>query len=100
MQTLVKPTHWARSLKWLGVGLGPMTLLTSCPPSPRPPEPPQTCMITLQGWANIEKPEYSVACVWDELALESIRNVLPQPTAHARNLFHLSAPLAAPLPRC
>jgi hypothetical protein len=33
----------------------------------------------------------SVARVWDEQALELIRQVLPAPTVHARNLFHLSA---------
>jgi hypothetical protein len=33
----------------------------------------------------------SVARVWDEQALELIRQVVPAPTVHARNLFHLSA---------
>jgi hypothetical protein len=33
----------------------------------------------------------SVARVWDEAALQLIRQVVPAPTVHARNLFHLSA---------
>src|SRR5688500_12634343 len=33
----------------------------------------------------------SVARVWDEQVLELIRHVVPAPTVHARNLFHVSA---------
>jgi hypothetical protein len=33
----------------------------------------------------------SVARVWDEALLELIRQVVPAPTVHARNLFHTSA---------
>jgi hypothetical protein len=33
----------------------------------------------------------SVARVWDEAVLELIRQVIPAPTVHARNLFHTSA---------
>jgi len=33
----------------------------------------------------------SVARVWDEQLLSLIRQVIPAPTVHARNLFHLSA---------
>ena len=33
----------------------------------------------------------SVARVWDETLLEMIRQVIPAPTVHARNLFHTSA---------
>ena len=33
----------------------------------------------------------SVARIWDEQALSLIRQVVPAPTVHARNLFHLSA---------
>lgn len=32
----------------------------------------------------------SVARLWDETALELIRQVVPAPTVHARNLFHVS----------
>jgi hypothetical protein len=34
---------------------------------------------------------HSVARVWDEALLDLIRHVVPAPTVHARNLFHLSA---------
>ena len=33
----------------------------------------------------------SVARVWDEQTLDLIRQVVPAPTVHARNLFHVSA---------
>ena len=33
----------------------------------------------------------SVARVWDEQVMELIRQVVPAPTVHARNLFHVSA---------
>ena len=33
---------------------------------------------------------HSVARVWDEALLELIRQVVPAPTVHARNLFHTS----------
>jgi hypothetical protein len=33
----------------------------------------------------------SIARIWDETALALIRQVVPAPTVHARNLFHLSA---------
>jgi hypothetical protein len=33
----------------------------------------------------------SVARVWDDTVLQLIREVIPAPTVHARNLFHLSA---------
>ncbi len=34
---------------------------------------------------------HSVARVWDEVLLDLIRQVVPAPTVHGRNLFHLSA---------
>ena len=34
---------------------------------------------------------HSVARVWDEMLLSLIRQVVPAPTVHARNLFHVSA---------
>jgi hypothetical protein len=60
-----------------------------------PPPPPQpvstTCNLSDQQWAAIEGDSHSAARVWNELALQAIRLDLPQPTVHARNLFHLSA---------
>jgi len=35
--------------------------------------------------------DHSVARVWDEQLLSLIRQVVPAPTVHARNLFHVSA---------
>jgi len=35
-------------------------------------------------------PQWSVARMWDEALLDAIRHSLPNPPAHARNLFHVS----------
>ena len=35
--------------------------------------------------------EWSVSRQWNEVALDAIRNDLPAPTVHARNLYHMSA---------
>lgn len=50
--------------------------------APAIPEPPA-------GFVDIRSP--SVARLWNEVVLESIRNDFARPTSHARNLFHLSA---------
>ena len=62
--------------------------LGGCPPVPPPVQ--STCNLTSERWAEIEGNSHSVARVWNELALQAIRLDLPQPTVHARNLFHLS----------
>jgi hypothetical protein len=51
------------------------------------------CEFNERNWQGIEgvAGEHSAARVMDELALAAIRRVLPQPTNHSRNLFHLSA---------
>jgi hypothetical protein len=50
------------------------------------------CGLTPADWNAIEgSGSHSTARVWNELALHAIRSVLPQPTVHARNLYHLSA---------
>jgi hypothetical protein len=36
-------------------------------------------------------PDHSVARIWNEVTLKAIRRDFPAPTAHARNLFHVSA---------
>jgi hypothetical protein len=38
-----------------------------------------------------EHPEWSAARRWNEVTLDAIRNDLPAPTVHARNLYHTSA---------
>jgi hypothetical protein len=45
----------------------------------------------LAGCAPADLGGRSVARVWDEELLELIRQVVPAPTVHARNLFHTSA---------
>ena len=60
-----------------------------CPPPLLPVS--TTCNLTPERWVEIEGDSHSVARVWNELALQAIRLDLPQPTVHARNLFHLSA---------
>jgi hypothetical protein len=60
--------------------------------------------ITVAGCSSSDGPEHvvegctrddrggqSVARVWDEALLELVRQVVPAPTVHARNLFHTSA---------
>lgn len=43
--------------------------------------------------ASPERDERTVARIWQEQALESVRRDFPRPTVHARNLFHISAAL-------
>lgn len=43
------------------------------------------------SFTPIHSQNHSVARIWNEVILESIRNDFARPTVHARNLFHLSA---------
>jgi hypothetical protein len=52
----------------------------------RPPFVPEACTRGDLGGR-------SVARIWDDQTLELIRQVVPAPTVHARNLFHVSAAL-------
>ena len=45
---------------------------------------------TVENCTRTAEKGYSVARVWDERLLELIRQVVPAPTVHARNLFHAS----------
>ncbi len=45
----------------------------------------------VEGCVRSELGDRSVARVWDEQLLSLIRQVVPAPTVHARNLFHVSA---------
>jgi hypothetical protein len=47
----------------------------------------------VQDCTRATAPGQSVARIWDEQTLSLIRQVVPAPTVHARNLFHLSAVL-------
>ena len=46
---------------------------------------------TIDGCSRADLDGRSVARVWDDTMLELIRQVVPAPTVHARNLFHTSA---------
>ena len=45
----------------------------------------------MEGCTRDVEDGHSVARVWDEQVLALIRQVVPAPTVHARNLFHVSA---------
>ncbi len=47
--------------------------------------------LTIDGCTRADLGGRSVARVWDDTMLELIRQVVPAPTVHARNLFHTSA---------
>ena len=47
--------------------------------------------VTIQLPISYEDYSFSVARLWNEVLLYSIRNDLARPTVHARNLFHISA---------
>jgi len=59
------------------------TLLTGCG-DPRPP-------FVAEGCTRGDLGGRSVARLWDDQTLDLIRQVVPAPTVHARNLFHVSA---------
>lgn len=58
-------------------------LAPSCTTAPAPYEVPNCAREGQSGW--------SVARIWNEKVLDLIREVVPAPGVHARNLFHLSA---------
>jgi hypothetical protein len=77
-----------RSLRAAATGLSVVVLawaLGSCG-EPRPSYLADSCTRGDLGG-------HSVARVWDEQTLALIRDVVPAPTVHARNLFHLSVAL-------
>jgi hypothetical protein len=65
------------------VGLLAATVLPGCS-SDTPP-------YRVGGCEPADRGGHSVARLWDETTLSLIRQVVPAPTVHARNLFHLSA---------
>ncbi len=71
-----------------------VTLLGACPVDDAGVDdeiPADPCSFGNSAWAALEGPNHSPARLWSEMALVAIRRDLPQPTVHARNLFHLSA---------
>ena len=67
---------------WVGALLVIVGLAAGC--STKPPYVADSCTRADLGGR-------SVARVWDDQMLELIRQVVPAPTVHARNLFHVSA---------
>tara|TARA_B100001287_G_scaffold175411_1_gene147868 strand:- start:1071 stop:5081 length:4011 start_codon:yes stop_codon:yes gene_type:complete len=47
--------------------------------------------VSIQLPTSYDEYSYSIARLWNEVLLFSIRNDLARPTVHARNLFHISA---------
>jgi len=67
---------------WAAIVLAAVTVLPGCTtPTPH----------VVEGCSRADLGGRSVARVWDDEILELIRQVVPAPTVHARNLFHLSA---------
>lgn len=71
-----------RSASWIAGVVALATVLPACQASL--PWRPESCEPADRGGR-------SVARIWDETTLELIRQVVPAPTVHARNLYHLSA---------
>ncbi len=64
-----------------------LVLLCGCPGAQ------SSCDLKAADWLAIDGPNrtHSAARYWNELSLHAVRKDLPQPTVHARNLFHVSA---------
>ena len=73
--------HWSRATGALVVLLVVAVCVPAC--AARPP-------YLLEGCVRQDPEGRSVARVWNEALLEMIRQVIPAPTVHARNLFHVS----------
>ncbi len=79
---MARSRHRARATGALIVLLVVAVCVPAC--TARPP-------YLLEGCVRQDLGGRSVARVWNEALLEMIRQVIPAPTVHARNLFHLSA---------
>jgi hypothetical protein len=71
----------------------PPTSTPSATPTIAPTAPPPSAPPTFEvaGCTRLDLNGRSVARVWDDVLLDLIRQVVPAPTVHARNLFHTSA---------
>jgi hypothetical protein len=67
---------------WIIPALAAAMILSGC--ATTPPYVPDGC-------TRADLDGHSVARVWDEQVLSLVRQVVPAPTEHARNLFHVSA---------
>ncbi len=78
-----RPPHRRRSLAALTSAALVVATLAGCSSDEAP--------TTIDGCTRADLDGRSVARVWDDTMLELIRQVVPAPTVHARNLFHTSA---------
>ena len=78
-----RPAHRRRPLAILTASAVLVATLAACSND----EP----SLTIDGCTRADLGGRSVARVWDDTMLELIRQVVPAPTVHARNLFHTSA---------
>jgi len=78
-----RPAHRPRLVAVLAASAVLVATLTACSND----EP----SLTIEDCTRADLGGRSVARVWDETMLELIRQVVPAPTVHARNLFHTSA---------
>jgi len=75
------PTRLSRRASAAAIALVLVLVLAGCESRP----------YVVQDCERQDLDGHSVARVWDEQLLALIRQVVPAPTVHARNLFHLSA---------
>ncbi len=78
-----RPAHRRRPLAGLTVAAVLVVALAACSND--------GTSSTIEGCTRADLGGHSVARVWDDTTLELIRQVVPAPTVHARNLFHTSA---------
>lgn len=78
-----RPAHRRRLLAVVSVSAVLVATLSACSND----EP----SLTIENCTRADLGGRSVARVWDDTMLELIRQVVPAPTVHARNLFHTSA---------
>src|SRR5688572_23367583 len=94
-ETVIRHPRWAEALtrsstrarRLSAVALASLLVAATLVVAPRLATPP----FEVAGCSRADLKGQSVARVWDEQVLDLIRQVVPAPTVHARNLFHLSA---------
>lgn len=83
MMPSASPSPWVRGRRAILAGiLAGTTVLAGCEAAPPYLD---------DGCKPGDRDGQSVARIWDERLLSLIRQVVPAPTVHARNLFHVSA---------
>lgn len=82
--------HLTKNLKQLSVVLLTSSILSACGGG-NSDTPPNPVVVTPPIVITAEREGQSVARMWNEVLLLSIRNDFARPTIHARNLFHISS---------